>query len=196
MSETKKKDSRARNFYTVVYPDSAPEDWIEKLQEQAIPCFVSPLHDSDVDPDGVPKKAHWHVMLKFEGKKSLEQVREITKIFGGVGADVVQSARGYARYLCHLDNPEKAQYKPEDVRAFSGADYFGEIGTVLDKYKAIREMIDFCKENGIIIYSDLVDYAADNRDDWFRVLCDNGTYVVKEYLKSKYWGVRECSRDK
>lgn len=190
MSETKKKDGRSRNFATLVYPESAPENWLELLQQTAIPCFVSPLHDSDVDPDGVLKKAHYHVMLKFEGKKSPEQVREIVEIFGGVGAETVQSARGYARYMCHLDNPEKAQYKTEDVKSFAGADYFGEIGTVLDKYKAIREMRDFCKQEKIEEYCDLLDYADENRDDWFRVLCDNGSYVMKEYLKSRYYKLR------
>lgn len=191
MPETKKKDSRARNFATVVYPESAPENWLNILQELTIPCYVSPIHDSDVNPAGEPKKPHYHVMLKFEGKKSPAQVKEIIEKFGGVGVEVVQSARGYARYMCHLDNPEKAQYKTEDVKSYGGADYFGEIGTVLDKYKGIREMIEFCKENGIIVYADLFDYASENRDDWFRILCDNGTYVVKEYLKSRYWGMRE-----
>lgn len=196
MSEAKKKDNRTRNFATIVYPESAPEDWLDILQALAIPCYVSPLHDMDVNPDGEVKKAHYHVQLKFEGKKSPEAVQEIASTFGGVGLETVQSARGYARYLCHLDNPEKAQYKPEDVKSYAGADYFGEIGTVLDKYKAIREMKAFCRENNIIVFADLFDYAEENRDDWFRVLCDNGTYVIKEYLKSRYWGIRECQKDK
>ena len=25
------------------------------------------------------------------------------------------------------------------------------------------------------------------RSDWFRVLCDNGSYVIDMYLKSKHW---------
>ena len=100
---------------------------------------------------------------------------------------MVQSIRGYARYLCHLDNPEKFQYDTDQVRALSGADYPGTIGLPTDKYKAIGEMILYCEENNVISYSELLKYCMSERYDWFRVLCDNGTVVMKEFLKSKYW---------
>ena len=95
--------------------------------------------------------------------------------------------RGYARYLCHLDNPEKVQYSPDDVISMCGADYITAIGLVTDKYKAIGEMIDYCEINSLVSYSELLKYCRSNRFDWFRVLCDNGTVVMKEYLKSKAW---------
>lgn len=178
---------RTRNFATVVYPESAPEDWQDILAGQFIPAFISPLHDKDINPGGEPKKPHYHVMIMFEGVKTKEQAEAIFKLIGGVGCEVVNSMRGYGRYLCHLDNPEKAQYKQEDVRCLSGADYIAVIGLVLDKYKAISEMIDFCQLNDIVSYSDLLEYCRTERFDWFRVLCDNGTVVMKEYLKSKSW---------
>lgn len=183
----RKVDTRTRNFATVVYPDSAPQNWQELLADQVIPAFISPLHNLDLNPDGEPKKPHWHVMLMFEGKKSSEQVQAILDLIGGVGLERVNSVRGYARYLCHLDNPEKEQYLQDDVRALGGADYQYTIGLVTDKYKAIGEMIDFCKEFNIYSYSELLEYCRDNRSDWFRVLCDNGTVVIKEYLKSRSW---------
>lgn len=183
----KKTDTRTRNFATIVYPDSAPEAWQEILSQQFIPAFISPLHDKDTNPTGEPKKPHYHVILMFEGKKSVEQVNEIFNLIGGVGCEKVNSIRGYARYLCHLDNPEKAQYEQSAVRSMGGADYVGTIGLVLDKYKAIGEIIDYCKENNIVSFADLLEYCRDERFDWFRVLCDNGTYVVEKYLKSKSW---------
>lgn len=181
---------RTRNFATVVYPDSAPENWQEILSEQFVPAFISPLHDKDKNPTGEPKKSHWHVMLMFDGVKTAEQATEIFKKIGGVGCEVVQSQRGYARYLCHMDNPEKEPYNAENVRQLCGADYNGSIGLVTDKYKAIGEMIDYCEENGIVSYSELLMYCRMERFDWFRVLCDNGTFVIKEYLKSKLWTVK------
>lgn len=188
MSEKKSSGrGRTRNFATVVYPESAPENWQEILSEQFVPTFISPLHDKDINPTGEAKKPHWHVMLMFDGVKTIEQAAEIFNKIGGVGCEVVQSQRGYARYLCHMDNPEKFQYSPEDVRSLCGADYTGSIGLVTDKYKAIGEMIDFCEENGIVSYSELLKYCRMERFDWFRVLCDNGTVVMKEYLKSKSW---------
>jgi len=178
---------RFRNFASVVYPDSAPDNWQDILSEHFVPAFISPLHDLDTNPDGEVKKSHWHIMLIFDGKKSVDQAQEIFNSISGVGCEVVQSIRGYARYLCHLDNPEKHQYPPEDVRALCGADYSSVIGLVIDKYKAIKEMLDYVKEQNIYSYSDLVDYCSVEHFDWFRVLCDNGTIVVKEYLKSRRW---------
>lgn len=189
MSKSERKTVEARNFATVVYPESAPENWRQILQELKTAVFISPLHDADCNADGEVKKAHYHVMLMYEGKKSINTIRELCSTFGGVGCEKVESKRGYARYLCHLDNPEKAQYKPEDVTTYGGENYTVVIGTVLDKYKAIREIIAFCKDNGIISYADLVEYCMVERDDWFRVLADNGTYMVKEYLKSKDWTI-------
>lgn len=178
---------RTRNYATVVYPESAPEGWQDILSQQFVPAFISPLHDKDINPTGEPKKPHYHVVIMFEGVKTREQAMEIFAKIGGVGCEVVQSIRGYSRYLCHLDNPEKAQYKQEDVRCLCGADYPGVIGLVTDKYKAIGEMIDFCKDSNIYSYSDLLEYCRMERFDWFRVLCDNGTVVMKEYLKSRRW---------
>lgn len=183
----KTTNRRFRNFATVVYPESAAENWQETLSEQLIPAFISPLHDMDVNPDGEIKKTHWHVMLVFDGNKSNDQAQEVFTSIGGVGCEVVQSLRGYARYLCHLDNPEKHQYSPDDVRALCGADYNSAIGLPTDKYKAISEMIEYIKQQNIYSYSELLDYCAIDHFDWFRVLCDNGTIVIKEYLKSRLW---------
>lgn len=178
---------RTRNFAGIVYPESAPPNWIELLSDLRIPAFISPLHDKDINPTGEAKKPHFHVVLMFDGVKTKEQAEEVLKLIGAVGCEIVQSIRGYSRYLCHLDNPEKAQYKQEDVRCLGGADYVAVIGLALDKYKAIGEMIDYCKANNVTSYSDLLEYCREERFDWFRVLCDNGTVVMKEYLKSKSW---------
>ncbi len=187
------KDNRTRNFACVVYPDSAPSDWLDIISESKIPVMISPLHDKDFNPsrlpngDPEPKKPHYHVMACYDNKKTMEQAKEFFDSFGGVGCEVVNSLRGYARYLCHLDNPEKAQYSVDDVKAFGGADFVTAIGLPTDKYKAIREMIEWCKSEDIVLYSDLLEFASVNRSDWFRVLCDNGTVVIMSYLKSRQY---------
>lgn len=182
---------RTRNFATVVYPESAPENWQDILSECFVPAFVSPLHNCDTNPTGEVKKEHYHVIIMFDGVKTRDQAQEIFSQIGGVGCEIVQSIRGYARYLCHLDNPEKFQYDQDQVRSFCGADYPGTIGLVTDKYKAIGEMIDFCQANDIVSYATLLEYCRMQRFDWFRVLCDNGTVVMKEYLKSRDWTNRK-----
>lgn len=186
-----KGTKRTRNYATVVYPDSENtcENWQDILFDLKIPAFISPLHDMDENPGGEKKKPHFHVVIMFEGVKTLEQAEEVFRQIGGVGCEIVQSIRGYARYLCHLDNPEKAQYKQEDVRCVGGADYVATIGLALDKYKAIGEMIDFCIEQKIFSYAALLNHCRHERFDWFRILCDSGTMVMREFLKSYKWTV-------
>lgn len=195
MTKEKSSDKRFRNFATVVYPESAPTDWQEILAGHFVSAFISPLHDHDKNPTGEDKKPHYHVMLMFDGVKTLDQAKEIFDTIGGVGLEKVQSIRGYARYLCHLDNPEKAQYLPDDVRCLCGADYSATIGLVTDKYKAIDEIMDFCDLNQIYSYRDLMQYCRKERRDWFRVLCDNGSYVILEYLKSATWSDKTANVD-
>lgn len=185
------KGKRYRNFATIVYPESAPENWQLLLSELKIPMFISPLHDSDVNPGGEPKKAHYHVMLMFDSVKTLEQAEQIIKSFNGVGCQIINSVRAYARYLCHLDNPEKHQYSIENVVSFGGADYIATIGTMADKAKSIREMMQYIEENDIICFSDLAMYCSINRSDWFDCLINSGSYFIKEYIKSRTWKLHQ-----
>lgn len=178
---------RTRNFACVVYPESAPEFWQGILAEQCVPAFISPLHDKDINPGGEPKKEHYHVMIMFEGVKSIEQAKEVFDKIGGVGCEKINSIRGYARYLTHADNPEKFQYSVNDVVALGGADYFKATSLDSDRYKSIQEMMEFIRENNIIAFSELADYAAANNPTWFRLLCDNSTLYIKEYIKSRVW---------
>lgn len=180
---------RVRTWATVLYPESATENWLEILGEQCVPCFVSPLHDKDCNADGEIKKSHYHILFVFDGKKSNIQVQQIVDLINGVGLEPVNSTRAYARYLCHLDNPEKYRYNIDDVKQFGGADYVSIIGVSTDKYIAIKQMMKFCKDSRCLSYSQLLEYASEYETGWFRVLCDNGTVVIKEYLKSMSWQI-------
>ncbi len=73
------------------------------------------------------------------------------------------------------------------VRETEQEDYQSMIGLATDKYSAIGEMIEHCLQNGIVSYAQLLLFAKENRNDWFRVLCDNGTVTMVQFLKSHYW---------
>lgn len=178
---------RTRNYATCVYLDSAPSNWREIVSDAKIPCFISPLHDKDFNADNTPKKPHYHVFVMYDSVKTKEQATEFFKSFGGVGCETVNSLRGYARYLCHLDNPEKHQYSVDDVTSFGGADYMQAIGTAADKAKAIREMLAYIEENDITCFADLAMYSSINRSDWFDALINSCAYFIKEYIKSRTW---------
>lgn len=187
MGEKKSTQVRIRNFATVIYLDSAPSNWQEILSDLHVQAFVSPYHDKDKNPNNEDKKPHYHVMIMYDGKKSIYQAKENFDKIGGVGCEVINSTRGYARYLCHLDNPDKEQYSIQDVKSFGGADYVGTIGLPSDKYQIIGEMQDFCEKYNITSFYLLCNYARKNRSDWYRALCDNSSFYMKEYLKSKKW---------
>ena len=189
MSEKKTttKDGRIRNITFMLYEDSCNPEWQKLLEEEHIPCMWI-YHNKDVNPTGEPKKPHWHVMLCFEGKKSAEQLQYYVDLCGAANGvyQEVASIRAMARYLCHMDNPDKAQYDSSEVHAIA-IDYNAIIGMASDKYKAISEMIDFCEENNIISFRELLIYSRIHKYDWFKSLCVNSSFVIKEYLKSKEW---------
>lgn len=177
------KSGRTRDFATVVYPESAPENWLDILKKECVPAFVSPLHDKDIQEGSAePKKAHYHVMVMFTGVKSTDQWEQFKSLFGGVGTEYIQSRRGYARYLCHLDNPEKHQYCTDDVIEIAGADYNDTIKRDSDKYAIIRQMITYVRNNHVTSYCELMDYAMEFEPEWYRSLSDNSSFVINTYI--------------
>lgn len=178
---------RTRNYATVVYPESAPADWLAVLDSLHVPAFVSPLHNADVNADNTPKKAHYHVLIMFAGVKTREQAQAVMDAIGGVGCESVSTVRGYARYLVHADNPEKAQYSKSDVKAFSGADYDAITHLPTDDVKITREMMQFIRANQISSFAQFADICAVEHEDWFRALVTRSTYFIKEYIKSLVW---------
>lgn len=177
---------RTRSWTFIVYPESAPENWREYLDELFIEWVESPLHDKDVNPDGELKKPHWHILLIFPSVKSYEQVVEITDKLNAPAPQKAMSAKGVVRYMLHLDNPEKFQYDKSELKAHGGVDLAELLRpTSSDRYELIREMLLFIKEHDIVEMTQLMDYAMTERyDDWFPLLTDNSAYIVGQYIKS------------
>lgn len=175
---------RYRDFATVVYPESAPENWKQILEDLKIQALISPLHDKDKNPTGEDKKPHYHVYIMFEGPKSKEQAVNIFNQVGGVGCEIVNSRRGMARYLTHEDNPDKYKYSKEDVVCLGGVDYWEIINLPSDKYALIGDIIDFVIESKISNIIDLFKYTREmGLYDWYRVIIDN-TYLFDSYTKA------------
>lgn len=173
-------NKRTRNYATVVYLESAPPDWIDIISASLVPAFISPCHtDSD--------KEHFHVLVMFDSVKTQDQARALFETFGGVGVEIVNSLRSYARYLCHLDEKNKLKYDISDVMSFGGADYLKIINLASDRYSAISEMMDYVYDNNVISFAALMRYARYNQPEWFRSLCDNSSFVMREYIKSLTW---------
>jgi len=181
------EDKRTRLWAIVVYPESAPENWRDILDELHIEWVESPLHEFDVNPTGEVKKAHWHVLLSFHGPKSYEQVVDMVSPLNCPIPQRCHSAKGTVRYMAHLDNPDKFQYSVSQIIAHGGAD-LGELlsPTSSERYSVIRQMCEYVRDSNITEFQDLMDYAmAERYDTWFPLLCDNSAYIVGQYIKSQ-----------
>ena len=183
----KEKDQRNRNWTFIVYPDSAPENWREILSDELKLLWVeSPLHEYDMNEDGTQKKPHWHIIVCFEGNKSYEQIYDIAKVVNGTEkVQPVSSMHGMVQYLIHRNNPEKYQYKKEDI-VTHGVDitpYFGLTSSQMQE--ECRKMIDFIEDNSVTEFSDFVVYCHQISKDWEYILMNRNTSFFKAYLYNK-----------
>lgn len=186
MADKNSKETRTRTWTVVLYPESAPENWRDLLDELHIEWIESPLHENDLNATNEKKKAHWHILLMFGGVKSYDQVRELIEPLNCPSPQKCHNAKALVRYMAHLDNPDKYQYKTEDIKPHGGVDLAEMLRpSSSERYSLIKEMIDYVKDKNIIEYQDLMDYAAEQRfKDWFPLLCDNSTIVIANYIKS------------
>lgn len=186
-----------RNFTAIVYPESAVEGWRDILKELHISFLVSPLHDLDLNDDGQPKKAHYHIMLFFEGNKSDKQIIDIFDSIGAVYTRktmVVNSKRNMARYMCHLDEDDKPIYDTSAVYTY-GVDYIQLVNAPSDKYIILDEIQEFCDRYDIISFYVLMKYCKAYRPDWAIVIRDMSTIYIDNWLKSRKWS-KENNVDK
>lgn len=185
MTDTNKNGARTRNWAFIMYPDSAPTNWREILENFHINIIVSPLHDKDINPTtNEPKKPHWHVVLNFDSVKTIKQVEEIANSVKGTKPIKVESINGAIRYFTHIDNPEKAQYKREDITNIGSFDIDEPFKRSIDKYNTIAAMVDYIEAHNETEFFKFFLYCKNNNQEWFKALCDS-SYVIREYIKSR-----------
>lgn len=185
--KTKQPYKRGRNWVVVVYPESAPENWIDLIRQE--PVAISPLHDKDVDENGERKKPHYHVVFAYKGNKSFEQIDEIARLLRAPVPQRVNSLTGQTRYLTHQDNPEKYQYDSSDIQVFGGFDLEGNLAMSSgDKRQILKDMIVFIREENITHLVDLTDYCLSENAPagWFEILTERNTLFLKELIKSNW----------
>lgn len=181
MAKTEKK---SRTWLTIVYPESAPANWKTMLAEIGVQAIISPLHDKDKNVTGEFKKPHHHVAMVWEGPTTYSNAKNYVDIIKGVGCIPAATLRGSARYFCHMDNPEKVQYRKEDVVTIGGIDYDTIINSVSDDMLLLYEIFDFIDEHRILSYRLLLRYCRMHRQDWARLICTSARENVFRYIRS------------
>lgn len=183
------KNVKKRNWAFVLYPESAPVDWKDRLKQAGMKCAISPLHDKDENPDKTPKKAHYHVIVCYEGPTTYNNVKRLTESLNQPIPQPLEQVRGYYRYLTHEDNPEKAQYSKSDIQTINGfaIQDFVEL-TRSEVGKITREIVQLIRDNNITEYSVLMNIlmdAGDGMTEHYEVARTN-TLFFKSYLTSRW----------
>lgn len=131
-------------FVAIAYPESAPEDWKERLEAMGLEIAISPLHDKDVwnhdSPEvidketgeillkkgerykcGDKKKPHWHILIKTQQRCSVDEMNfRIRAITNGPYVQKCNSLRGMYNYLTHETNAEKYHYEKSEIVLLNG----------------------------------------------------------------------------
>lgn len=201
MDLQKKQDSGAsdkqdalkgRHFAYVVYPESAPADWIEQLQQTGLSFVVSPLHDKDVDPTGTLKKPHYHVIISWGNTTTYRAARGLCDKIRCPRPQMLKSPNAMYRYMQHLDNPDKYQYTDIPttyngwVRPLNAADVvqlkreiWGMVYT--QDCQEYGELLMVCAEHG----SEYFDVAS-SHTIFFSKICDGYRHSPIRTLKRRY----------
>lgn len=184
------ESGKTRNWTYVVYPESAPKDWLERLESMHIKALVSPLHDLDKNPDDTLKKPHWHVMLMFDGPKSQKTVQKAFEWLNAPLPQYIHSLTGEAKYLTHKDHADKHPYDPKDIKEFGGASYIELLNKDIPVDDIIDEIEEFIDGQGITELKSLAKYARSQRSDWKRVIRTNTVYI-NAYIRSNRYSDRD-----
>lgn len=187
-----------RGFQTIIYSEhfESPDQFYDCCRDFAVPCSVSPLHDSDVKDveTGEIKKPHYHFLAYYKGKTSLYRFYTmLCSAFGEdsfFGFDNIANMNMMVRYHCHLDDLDKAQYDVNDIHDFNGFSskkYLMKMDG--DDVSVKSDLKKIIKENCFLFYDELDDYLEDNNFDLYSSLTMNKPLrrEIVDYLKS-----REC----
>ena len=203
MEKIRNPPTKSKYFCAVLYPDSSTYDTnnvIKSLASEHLTFAVSPIHDRDLEDNGIPKKAHYHLLLSYSSATTLNNIRGWFKACGMPETDlhsvlVCASGVGYYRYLTHKDNPEKAQYNENDIRVFNDFDeLFKKFSkTAVDKIDDLVRIFQIVDELGTVSFHSLVQYLMFNERDLFKLLTSSSALAicVKEYQRSLEYDLRK-----
>lgn len=193
----KKRSPRHKAWTAIIYEDSLPEGWKDELSNLHVQVWVSPVHDNDYwtaaderenksHKAGTKKKSHRHLIIEYGTQVDRETfLNDIRVLNGSEFVKHVKRLNSLVRYLIHMDDPEKAPYKREEILTFGGANLDAlEVSSLHDKHENLREMRRFIRANEITNFCDFYDYCDDCMQDWAYLLDDNSTYTIERYIHS------------
>lgn len=179
------KTEKHRYWLFVVYPESAPKDWVSLLKNTRCPFAISPLHS----PDSEDAKPHYHVVYYSPGPVRWENVVEIIpkEVPANGHIEWAKSSTGCQRYLIHLDDLDKEQF-PTGAKAIEVLNGFpldlSRTFSAAELRELRRRVHEFIREYNVLEYSELLDGLLDYDFDMYDYAC-NHTILFNTYITSR-----------
>ena len=170
---------KTRTFAFILYTETNPNHpgILEALRQRY--QYLAVKHDRDKDADGNIKPAHWHCIVKFRHPRWRSAVSQEM----GIEANLLQDCKnfeGNARYMLHLDDPDKAPYDFEELegslKALAEPACIGQ-ETESDRVMRIIELLDAERRTLSMREFVLLLCKAGLYSD-----CRRGGYIMRELL--------------
>lgn len=192
------RDPRYQNYTWLIYPESAVPDYMEICKDYHIAMYLS-LHNKDMllnkeTGKKEPEKDHIHVLTMFDSQKALDCLDELIAMVHGVKPPphkfIVQSKRGLARYLSHMDEDPNEKYPyyldpDHKIISIGGAeDYYelckGAEETRRAEMETTKDIQDYCEKKAIRNVATFMRLCrATDHDEWIEAVKKN----------SYFWGM-------
>lgn len=150
------KDTKARYFAFILYPESLPADWQDKLEKLDVAMAISPLHDKDkkevrkeeLSEDELAvlnnggslfKKAHYHVLYVAKNPVTVESIRKkIKRCLGNKTVSHIEIVDGVKSYFDYLTHESKDAIKKHKHK-YNKADLIFINDFDIDRYITVDE---------------------------------------------------------
>lgn len=163
---------KSRYFTFLIYPESVPEDWKERLELLDVPIAISPLHDKDLSSvkGQEYKKAHYHVLYVANNPVTADSVRvKIKRVLGDKSVAKVQiittSLENCYLYLTHESKDAIAKnkhvYDSKDIVLLSNFDIDRYVVDSVEEKEELYNLIcDLIDDNDLANIRELREFIS------------------------------------
>lgn len=204
-----KADDRIRQqglwWSAIIYEDSVPDDYLERLRATGMQIALSPWHDKDTwnhdSPEmvnaetgeiiprgarykmGDRKKCHRHIIVKCDKKTSWREMNALLQnILHCPYIQKCHSLKGAYEYFLHLNNPEKYQgYFKDEIIKMNG---FVIEPTKFEQGVLYAEMVRTIIHNKYTRWTDVCIYYGEQPE--YMLLLSSRPTIITEVLKDNW----------
>lgn len=185
--------TKARYWWSVLYPDSMTEDWQNRISDEIQLPYAYCIHNADIDSAGENRKEHVHLILAFTNTTTYKHALEVFNLLGKVNnCKAIIDIRSAYNYLIHdteaCRNAQKHTYEPFERICGNGFDIgaYEQIG-IAEKQEMLFELKNFIIDNEIINMTDfLVAVDKNFSKSYWQIIVANSAFLER-IIKGNYF---------